>query len=166
MSSDLQGFSREFLLELFEYVPATGAVWRRVTRSNQPAGVMVGTRDGKGYLHVSICKKFVRLHRLAWFLHHGTTPQEIDHKNTVRTDNRLCNLRPAGRCGQSGNTRLSNRNTSGFKGVSLNTARGKWHAQIKIHGKQTYLGSFDTPEAGAEAYRAAAALHFGEFARA
>lgn len=162
----LQGFTWAELDALFDYHPITGCVSRRVARSNQPVGVVVGTRDGKGYLHVSVGKKFIRIHRLAWFLVHKETPLEIDHRNTVKTDNRLCNLRAADRRGQAGNIRPPKHNTSGFKGVSQNSRSGKWHAQIKVGGKQTYLGRFDTPEGAAEAYRKAAAKHFGEFARA
>lgn len=162
----LQGFTKEFLSELFDYDPLTGLVTRKVARTNSVSvGQVVGSVDGKGYLHVSVNKKFIRLHRLAFFLMTGVVPPDIDHKDNDKKNNAWSNLRPANRSQQSGNTRPPRHNTSGVKGVSRNSASGKWHAQIKIRGKQTYLGRFDTIEEAAEVYELAAELHFGEFAR-
>lgn len=160
----LQGFTREYLLQLFSYDPETGAITRRIARSNMPAGALVGTGDGKGYLHVSIAKKFVRLHRLAYFLHTGETPRGVDHKDRNRRNNAFSNLRPATCTDNAGNSGVLPQNTSGFRGVSRNTRSGKWHAQIKLQGKQTYLGRFDTPEEAARCYDIAAREHFGGFA--
>jgi len=160
----LQGFEREYLFALFSYDPETGEITRRIGRSNKPEGSIVGTEDGKGYLHVSICKKFVRLHRLAYFLHTGETPGSIDHRDRNRKNNAFYNLRPATRKDNAGNSGLLPHNTSGFRGVSKNSHSGKWHAQIKLKGKQTYLGRFDTPEEAARCYDRAAKQHFGEFA--
>ena len=56
-------------------------------------------------------------------------------------------------------------NKSGFKGVHWNSNCCKWHAQIRIKGKQTYLGLFMTAEEAHAAYVAVAKEHFGEFAR-
>jgi hypothetical protein len=47
--------------------------------------------------------------------------------------------------------------SSKFKGVSWNSGYRKWKAQIKIDGKQKYLGSFDSEEAAARKYDEAAA---------
>lgn len=156
----LHGFTRSFLCGMFSYDPATGLV----TRKDKAASI-VGTVDGKKYLHVSVYKKFIRLHQLAWFITHGWCPRALDHKNNDRTDNRLSNLRPANPKQNAGNIRAPAHNTSGFKGASLNTRSGKWHAQIKLNGKQTYLGRFDTPEEAARVYDAAAVAHFGEYAK-
>lgn len=158
-----------FLRELFEVDVDTGTVTRRVTRAhNALAGDVVGTKDGKGYLHVHIEGRFYRLHRISYYMHYGVDPgAHIDHINGDRTDNRPSNLRPATNQQNAGNvTRMFRHNTSGYRGVSLNRKTGKWHAQIKLFGKQTYLGRFDTPEDAAEVYAAAADKHFGEFARA
>lgn len=51
---------------------------------------------------------------------------------------------------------------SGFKGVHRH-GRG-WKAQIKLAGKITYLGTFDTPEEAARAYDIAADRMHGAFA--
>jgi hypothetical protein len=96
--------------------------------------------------------------------HHGYLPAEIDHRNRDKVDNRIENLRPATSSQNKGNIGLLRTNRSGYRGVSLNSRSGKWHAQIKINGKQTYLGRFDTPEQAALRYNEAARQHFGEFA--
>lgn len=160
----LQGFSWQYLSGLFDYDPATGIVTRKVKRSNRAAGEVVGTKDGKGYLHVSVQKKFIRLHTLGWFLYFGTI-ESIDHRNNVRTDNRIDNLRPANQQQNSGNIGLPRHNSSGYKGVSRNGRSGKWHAQLKMNGKQTYLGRDDSPHVAALLYNAHAVEHFGTFAR-
>lgn len=162
----LNGFTRAQLAELFEYDELFGALRRRKTTSyNAQAGVIAETRDGKGYYHVSINKRFVRVHRIIYFLIHGVVPDEIDHIDNNRRNNTIDNLRAADRKGQAGNTRPGVKNTSGFKGVSKNSRSGMWHAQIKINGKQTYLGRFETKEEAARCYNDAAKAHFGEFAK-
>lgn len=150
---------------LFSYDPDTGLLTRKITVShNAQAGAIAGTLDGKGYLHVSIRKRFYRVHRICFLLAHGWVPPEVDHADRVKTNNRFKNLRPATRRDQMGNAFWS-RNTSGFRGVSLNARSGLWHAQIKIDGKQTYLGRAATPAEAARVYDAAARKHFGDFAR-
>jgi hypothetical protein len=50
---------------------------------------------------------------------------------------------------------------SGYKGVSLNAACGKWIANIFVDGKPRYLGRFDASEAAAAAYDNAAYAAWG-----
>lgn len=94
----------------------------------------------------------------------GAKPGEIvDHINGDTFDNRKANLRI---CSQSQNMQNSTRrrdNVSGYKGVHPNGRN--WAAQIKVDGKQIYLGTFKTKEEAARVYNEAAAKHFGEFAR-
>lgn len=160
----LAGKTREELAALFEYSVVTGRVYRKVKRAQQPAGKRVGTVDGKGYLHVAMERRFILLHRLAVFLLTGELPKQVDHANRDKNCNGWHNLRPCTAKGNAGNSSLSSRNTSGIKGVSQNGKTGYWHAQIKINGKQTYLGRRRTPEEAAVLYEAAARKHFGEFA--
>lgn len=165
----LQGFSHALLSSLFDYDPLTGVVTRRVSVSGRgtkcQAGSEVGSVDGKGYLHVMVRGKFIRLHRLAFFLAYKRTPDLIDHVDCDRVNNRLVNLRPSNPTRNAGNARKCANNKSGFRGVSQNSRSGKWHAQIKLNGKQTYLGRFDSPQDAAVRYNLAAVKHFGESAR-
>lgn len=149
---------------LFDLDADRGLLVRRVTRAhNAQKGAVVGTVDGKGYLHVNILGRFYRVHRIVYLLHYGCNPDaHIDHINGVRSDNRPVNLRVADDKQNQGNVAGYAHNSSGFRGVSRNSKSGKWHAQIKIGGVQTYLGRFDTPEEAANVYTAAAKAHFGE----
>lgn len=158
---DLKLMNKLFFLDV-----KTGALIRRVTRSpNAKAGDEVGTVDGKGYLHVNVDRKFIRLHRIVFLMHYGWEPDQIDHINTDKQDNRPENLRPTTSRQNSGNINPPKHNTSGVKGVSKNGKTGFWHAQIKINGKQTYLGrSYDMAEAK-KLYEDGAKKHFGDYAR-
>ena len=66
-----------------------------------------------------------------------------DHRNGNGLDNRLCNLRPATIQENNCNRGTPKNNTSGIKGVSWNTERGKWKARITYNGKEYNLGYFD-----------------------
>lgn len=157
----LHEFTREFLASLFTYDKRTGVFRRSVDRGPWKAGTEVGTVDGKGYLHVAVNRKFIRLHRLAFFLVTGEVPRYVDHKNGNKQDNRWKNLRACTQSQNAGNSGMHRHNTSGFRGVSKNSRTGMWHAQIKVNGKQIYLGRFDTPEKAARCYDRAAKKHFG-----
>jgi len=152
------------LRELFVLDAETGVLRRKVTRAhNAVAGQVVGSKDSKGYLHVNIVGRLYRVHRIVFFLHYGYDPDtRLDHIDCNRLNNRPENLRSATDQQNAGNVlRLFQHNTSGYRGVSLNQRSGKWHAQIKLFGKQTYLGRFDTPEEAAASYNEAARKHFG-----
>jgi len=157
--------TQEELKRIIHYNPETGVFTNRLFRNPRALeGQVVGTVDGKGYLHTMIDKKIYRLHRLACLYMTGVVPKYVDHKDRVRVNNAWNNLRSATCRDNSGNSGIPSHNTSGFRGVSRNSKSGKWHAQIKINGKQTYLGRFDTPGEAAVRYNEAAKEHFGEFA--
>ena len=106
-------------------------------------------------------------HRLAWLYMTGDwPPDEVDHKNRVRTDNRWDNLRLADTFTNKRNTSAYRNNKSGFKGVSWHVCSRKWRSRIRVDGKEKNLGLYDTPEQANAAYERAAREMFGEFARA
>ena len=165
--------TRERLIELLDYDQATGDfVWRVRRGRSALAGSIAGrvskaARDGGGgYRWIGVDGKEYLAHRLAWLYVTGEHPEnEVDHRNTIRDDNRFSNLRLADDTQNMANKSLQSNNTTGFKGVSLNKATGKYVASIQKDGRYKYLGLHKTPEMAHAAYVSAAKQLFGEFAR-
>jgi HNH endonuclease len=90
----------------------------------------------------------------------------VDHVNGDGLDNRRCNLRECTYSQNNANRRRRPRCASRFRGVGLNRRGGKqWHAVIYFAKRAKYLGRFDSEEAAARAYDAAATCIHGEFAQ-
>lgn len=159
--------SHERLKELLHYDPLTG-IWRwRVHRQpNIIPGKIAGFRQ-KSYIKITVNGRGYYAHILAWFYMTEQWPDdEIDHKNTVKNDNRRINLREATRAGNCQNSSLRYDNASGYKGVSFYRPTGKWVAQIGGRSPlPRRIGYFETKEEASEAYKAEAIRLFGEFAR-
>ena len=152
-SPSKRGLDWDDLVRQLHYDAVTGEFrWRKNFK-------VAGSVSAEGYIQIRINGQLFMAHVLAWFYHFKIwPPNEIDHENRKRADNRILNLRVATHIQNLGNQGKQANNTSGFKGV---TRHGKkWRAEI-AHIK---LGTFDTPEAAAEAYRIAAQIRFGEYA--
>lgn len=160
--------SLEAIRRAIDYNHETGAIIARTRRANGKVkvGSILGSVRPDGYLMVTFERRRILAHRLAWFYTTGEWPDEIDHVNADRSDNRLCNLRVATRRQNGANLPRQTNNTSGFKGVSFHKRAGKWRADIKVNYRPIYLGLFATREDAHAAYCAAATRYFGEFARA
>lgn len=92
----------------------------------------------------------------------GEWPEQVDHVNGVRSDNRPENLRAA-----SHDQNCMNRKPMGAasKGCYWQSRREKWVVQIGAGKRRRTVGYFDTLEEAAKAYAAAAERLHGEFAR-
>jgi hypothetical protein len=156
------------LKELLHYDPVTGVFTRLVPRPgpNGHVGAEAGCDNGQGYIRIYVDSVPYKARRLAWFYMTGEWVDEVDHRNTVRSDNRWGNLREATRGQNRTNCSAYKNNTSGLKGVSFYRPNGKWKAQIQASGRKTFLGYHDTPEEAHSAYIAMANKLHGEFARA
>lgn len=149
----------ERLRAAIHYNPWTGLITYR--HSGNPCLV----KDAAGYIRVRIDRVSHLGHRLAWMYVTGeVAPNDIDHRNLDKADNRWANLRLCDDSHNHANKPLSKANTTGFKGIFRD--RNKWRAAIKKDHIRTYLGSFDCPVAAHLAYVVAADRAFGEFARA
>lgn len=89
---------------------------------------------------------------------------QVDHIDGNGLNNQRSNLRV---CTHSENMRNRNarkNSTSAFLGVHWNKQNGKWRAAIRINGKQTIIGLYNSELEAARAYNKAALQHHGKFA--
>jgi hypothetical protein len=87
-----------------------------------------------------------------------------DHANRKSLDNRKANLRQATASQNGCNTCKRVKKTSRYRGVSQDARSNKWRAQIRVNGRNIYLGVSDDEVDAAKAYDAAAKKYHGEFA--
>jgi hypothetical protein len=88
----------------------------------------------------------------------------VDHKNRNGLDNRRCNLRVCTPNQNTVNSRISTRNTSGYRGVHWCNTYRIWRASIKDGSAYRTIGRFNSAEEAAAAYDIAARRIWGEFA--
>ncbi len=157
--------SAEELRVTIFYEPESGQLfWLKGPRSGQRVGDPNCISKDR-YLRIWISGKCYLAHRLAWFYMTGEwPPYQVDHENLDKSDNRWKNLRPASHAQNNANHRVRKDSKTGLKGVWK--AKNRWQAQITVNGEKIHLGTFDAKEEAAEAYRVAAEMYFGEFARA
>lgn len=151
--------TQERLQELLRYDTASGAfTWRVRTSNRVRVGGEAGCLNPKGYRGIKLDGRLYLAHRLAWLYVHGDWPiDQIDHRNGVRSDNRLANLREATSAQNKQNVAKYSNNMSGLMGVSWKASSKRWIAQIQFEGRKEHLGYFDGPEAAHAAYLAAKA---------
>ncbi|MFN7224435.1 MAG: HNH endonuclease [Paracoccaceae bacterium] len=139
--------SRQQLIDALIYDPATGLFLHR--KRKNPA--LFTVHRPHGYLTGNVLGKRLLAHRVAWAITHDEWPDQIDHINRIKTDNRLCNLRPVSPMVNS----LNRPNLPGrLRGITKAHKRYVWVARLGC----TYLGCFDQPELAALAYDRAAIL--------
>jgi hypothetical protein len=158
--------SHDRLTEVLHYDPITGIfTWKKQMMGRIKIGQRAGTINANGHRQIRLDRLTWMSHRLAWFYVHGVWPEnEIDHRDLVKDNNAIVNLREATHVENCNNRRASPKtNKSGYKGVSL--LRGRWHAQIKQKGKCYHLGYFDDPAEAHAVYVAASKRLHGDFGR-
>lgn len=145
--------TQEQIAEHFEYVD--GALIRKSTGKR-------GYMRPDGYVCVRLLGRSYGEHRLIHFLFSGEWPDQVDHINGVRNDNRPDNLRSANHAQNCMNRRPLGKTS---KGCYWQPKRRKWIAQIGASGKRITIGYFDTESEAANAYAIKAVQLHGEFMR-
>jgi len=167
MSDNGRDLTQEYVKECFSYDNVTGdLIWRsrpinhfstfishRRTNS-QFAGKKAGWCN-KGYLNAEVNGVIFRVHRLVWLYNYGEfPPDQIDHINRVKSDNRLENLRCVNNSENQKNSGRYKNNTSGHAGVTK-TRNGKWLARISHEGSRIRLGLLNNIEDAIKVRKAA-----------
>lgn len=161
-----------YLHECFRYEAETGDFYWRVRPLNHfPSDATrrmwntrfslkkTGSQDSCGYTQLRLNHKSISAHRTLWFMVHGTFPNEIDHINHLRSDNRIENLREVTRLENTINIRVRKDNLSGVTGVSYREKRDVWIARITVKKRIINLGQFSSKDEAINARKEAEILY-------
>lgn len=154
----------ERLKDILDYNPETGIFLWLKYGGQKKIGDKAGSKRDDGYVIIQIDGKGYYAHHLAWFFVYGEW-RKLDHKDLIKSNNKIDNLRPATTQQNAFNQGEKRKNKMGIKGITIDKRTGKWIAYIKINNKSKYLGSYITPEEAGEAYRKMAEKYHGEFMR-
>ena len=141
--------------------------WIDSPNSLVPAGSLAGSLREDGYIGIFINGKYFFAHRIIWEMFNQEIPagMVIDHIDGIRNNNRIENLRVCTFQQNHFNRGKQSNNKSGFKGVSWHKQKQKWVAQIKIDGRNKFLGFYTNPVKAYEKYCEVARERYGEFAK-
>ena len=136
--------NQETVRKLFHYDAESGMLlWRNGNGRNVKPWQEAKAKNANGYYTAKINGKSYLTHRLAWLYVYGEFPKEdIDHKNRIRNDNRLCNLRAVSRTDNCQNISLPSHNKSGHIGVSWFKSHNCWTVYVKVNKKNKWLGYY------------------------
>jgi len=115
---------------------------------------------GHGYAYRYASGGQISMHR---FLTGACKGQYVDHADGDGLNNRRSNLRICTQTQNMANRVVDRRNKLGIKGVSQNGAG--YSGTITTNGRKVHLGTFRTPEEASAAYRGAARILWGDFAK-
>lgn len=163
-----RSLSHERLLNLLSYNKETGIFTWISNPSSGPhrMGKAAGALRPNGYIQIKIDGVHFMAQRLAWFYVYKEWPHEtIDHKNLIKSDNWIDNLRLATYGQNRANTGVMLDNALGIKGVVWRERDQRFQAQITSNKKQIHLGYFKSKKEAQAAYIAAAKRLHKSFAR-
>lgn len=116
------------------------------------------------YAGYSLGRKVRKIHHDILVQNDGYEVDHVEHGTLDFIDNRKSNLRLVTHSQNVTNQSLRSDNTSGVRGVSYNSRRGKWVAYIKTDGVFNYLGVFIEKEHAISARIYAEKQYHGEYA--
>jgi len=141
---------------MFDYNEHTGVlIWKHREADMFPDGRKRNIFNAKfankvagtphnGYLRLRIGGSLHLVHRIIWMMSYGEWPDNIDHVDHDRSNNKLSNLRNVTKSENAKNRSLNINNTSGKSGVIQDKRSGRWVCRLGAnHG---YVGSYQNIE--------------------
>lgn len=131
---------------MFDYDSKSGELLWKTTKHRRLIGKPAGNISKySGYRRISMKDKCYYSHRVVWAWHYGAIleSQEIDHVNTIKSDNRIENLRIVSRRENQQNRPKIKGTSSSFIGVCWDKVASKWIAYCTDgSGRAIKLGRF------------------------
>jgi len=149
--------TQERLREILNYNELTGIfIWKASRGTAKLGSAAGGVHKHSGYVRIRVDGALYLAHRLVWLYAHGVWPtDQIDHKNLIKTDNSIANLRDVSNRQNQQNLQCHANGRLG--GTCFHKRNQKWIAQIYISGKKKHLGYFRTEQLAHHAYLKAVA---------
>ena len=143
-------FSMDWINEHFRYDETTGLLYNRVdNQKGEEKDTVVGMIDKRGYAMMQIDYRQYHQQIIVWMItHNGHLPEhQLSHRNGIRSDNRLSNL-----VDTKHTIQYAIHGRSKYRGVSWDTEKNGWKAQIRVDGKLKHIGSFKDEIEAAHAF--------------
>jgi hypothetical protein len=129
------------LNEKFIYEPDTGDF-----RDRKTLALRGSINKDSDYVLLKVDDYPYLAHRIAWKMYYGVEPKHrLDHKDGVKWNNRILNIREATQQGNCANKSKSVNNSSGFKNLHFN---GKRITVIISKDRKKHTCSFQNTESG------------------
>lgn len=150
--------SQERLKQLVSYDPVSGLITQKERTESDIARpsrlkswntryagkVCSCVSKSNGYVVIRLDGNLYLAHRLAFLYVYGSMPEQVDHVNGIKTDNRIDNLRQSNSSHNSTNLKILKNNTSGYHGIYKN--KTSYYVQVWKSGKCINGGSFKSKE--------------------
>lgn len=150
--------------EWLDYDPVTGVLtWKEAVNGRIKIGMRAGTLHHTGYRIITLSRNIYMEHRVVWLWVHGKWPDDqLDHRNRIKNDNRVKNLREADRLQNAINC-PRRRNRFGVRGVRCDKRcpHKPFFGTYVVNYKRMYTKNFATIEEAATAVLAQRQQHQG-----
>lgn len=157
--------SQQLVRELLTYDENTGILyWRERTVDNHPSASRLAQWNGKnagkraftslntnGYYQGKMHGRNLLAHRVIFLYVAGYIPDQIDHDNRIRTDNRWINLIESNYTKNMQNKTAYATNSSGMSGVTYDRDAQIRRVRINANGLRIHLGRFTSYDEAAAA---------------
>lgn len=158
----------EFISNRIIFQPDGKPIWMDNYGPRSRSHTLAGTLLTNGYRKILFIsfdgyRTQVAAHRLRFFMEYDFLPEEVDHINHDRDDNRIENLRGCTRAENGKNISIISRGNSQYKGVFFCGKGKKWRACIRVDGERKWLGSHISEDEAARAYNEASLEYHGEY---
>lgn len=146
---------KQVLASYYTYDPVSGLLLFNNNRGARKAGDAAGSISNQGYLTVFFKAQLLYVHRICFYLYYGLQPEQIDHKDKNKLNNKLDNLIASTNYWNS-----QNRSTTKiYPGVRKK--RNRYQVEIRVASTRLYLGSFLTIEEAIHAKKQAELKYYG-----
>lgn len=132
--------SQSKLIRLFKYEDTGELTWigHKYRAWNSKQAGAIDKRDG--YHIIRIAGINYKRGRIIYKMHHGVDPDQVDHHNRIRDDDRIENLRDASPFKNSNNRASNSSTTSGVLGVTWDKQDQIWKIRCTLDGETHTLG--------------------------